>query len=197
MKKISILLLFALLACLFISAQQGVAINTDGSSPHASAMLEIKSTNKGLLIPRMTSSERGAIVSPALGLLVYETTSNSIWAFNGIAWVQLGGSLQWTTNGTNIYNSNSGNVGVGTSTPASKFHLMGNMLMGNSNPVIQFQQAGTDMGFIQFSQFTLGILHFIRLRNAAAKDQLRGHRMVHPRGSSGATFPATPEPLPN
>lgn len=46
-------------------------------------------------------------------------------------------------------------------------------------------------------QFTLGILHFVRMRNAAAKDQLRTQRMTHPRGSSGATFPAQAEPLPN
>lgn len=47
------------------------------------------------------------------------------------------------------------------------------------------------------SQRTLGILHFVRMRNAAAREQLRTHRMLHPPGSSGATFPARPEPLPN
>lgn len=142
MKKISTLLLSALLACLFISAQQGVAINTDGSSPHASAMLEIKSTNRGLLIPRMTSGERGAIVSPALGLLVYETTTNAIWAFNGTIWIQLGGGSQWATNGSNIYNTNSGNVGIGTSSPTSRLTVDGNMLVKNGNIVIDDPFAG-------------------------------------------------------
>ncbi len=47
------------------------------------------------------------------------------------------------------------------------------------------------------NQFTLGILHFVRMRAAAAKDQLRNYRTTHPRGASGATFPATPEALPN
>ena len=47
------------------------------------------------------------------------------------------------------------------------------------------------------NQLTLGILHFVRLRHAAAKQQLATWRTTHPRGSSGATFPATPEPLPN
>jgi hypothetical protein len=47
------------------------------------------------------------------------------------------------------------------------------------------------------SQHTLGILHFVRMRNAAVREQLRGYRIQHPRGASGATFPARPEPLPN
>jgi hypothetical protein len=46
------------------------------------------------------------------------------------------------------------------------------------------------------SQLTLGILHFVRMRNAAARDQLRALRQTHPRGASGATFPASAEPLP-
>jgi len=47
------------------------------------------------------------------------------------------------------------------------------------------------------SQFTLGILNFVKLRNTAARDQLRTLRATYPRGSSGATFPATPEKLPD
>jgi hypothetical protein len=46
------------------------------------------------------------------------------------------------------------------------------------------------------SQFTLGIIHFVKMRNTAAREQLRGYRTAHPRGSSGATFPAAPEKLP-
>jgi hypothetical protein len=46
------------------------------------------------------------------------------------------------------------------------------------------------------SQHTLGILHFIRMRHDNAREQLRSLRAQHPRGSSGATFPATLEPLP-
>jgi hypothetical protein len=47
------------------------------------------------------------------------------------------------------------------------------------------------------NQFTLGIYHFIVMRNMSARDQLRTLRATHPRGSSGATFPATLEALPN
>ena len=55
---------------LFVSKAQ-VGINTDGSVPDASAMLDVKSTTSGLLIPRMTAADRDNIASPATGLLVY------------------------------------------------------------------------------------------------------------------------------
>jgi hypothetical protein len=53
-----------------------VSINTDGSSPDGSAMLDVKSSDKGLLAPRMTSAQRDAISTPAEGLLITCTDCN-------------------------------------------------------------------------------------------------------------------------
>ena len=64
---ISFAILF-LLAVTSVVAQVG--INSDNSSPNSSAMLDVKSTTKGLLPPRMTFEERNAIVNPAEGLSV-------------------------------------------------------------------------------------------------------------------------------
>ena len=75
-----------------LSAQVGsVGINNDGSSPESSAMLDVKSTTKGLLIPRMTSAERNAIVAPAKSLLVYDNDTRSFWYFDTTpgVWVEL------------------------------------------------------------------------------------------------------------
>jgi len=66
-----------------------VAVNNDKSLPDTSAMLDIKSTTKGILIPRMTSTQRTAIASPAKGLLVYDSTTTSFWFYNGGAWTNL------------------------------------------------------------------------------------------------------------
>ena len=65
---------------LFISltAHSQVAINAAGAAPDGSAMLDITSINQGLLIPRMTTSRRTSIISPAHGLLVFDTTVNSL-----------------------------------------------------------------------------------------------------------------------
>ncbi|MFK5855186.1 MAG: fibrobacter succinogenes major paralogous domain-containing protein [Bacteroidota bacterium] len=80
MKKISILLLIILMGFLSIRAQ--IAINTDGSVADNSAMLDIKSTTKGVLLPRMTNIQIQTIVSPADGLLVYSTDDSQIYCFN-------------------------------------------------------------------------------------------------------------------
>ena len=67
-----------------ISASAQVAINSDNAIPDPSAMLDIKSTNKGLLIPRLDSAQRVAIAGPASGLLVYQTNGvDGFYFFNG------------------------------------------------------------------------------------------------------------------
>lgn len=72
---------------------QGVGINNDNTDPSPSAMLDVKSTNKGLLIPRMSSAQRAAIASPAKGLMVFDNQTNSFWYHNGTVWTQfLGGT---------------------------------------------------------------------------------------------------------
>ncbi|MEQ9305742.1 MAG: hypothetical protein RJQ14_17645, partial [Marinoscillum sp.] len=57
------------------------------ASPDASAAFEISSTEKGLLIPRMTAAERDAISSPATGLLIYNTDDNEINKYDGSNWL--------------------------------------------------------------------------------------------------------------
>jgi hypothetical protein len=58
-------------------------------TPHSSAILDIASTNKGVLLPRMTTSQINAISTPAEGLEVYNTTLKKKCFFNGTAWQQL------------------------------------------------------------------------------------------------------------
>jgi hypothetical protein len=83
----TIILQIILFFLFFETIAQGAAINTDGSSAHASAILDIKSTSKGLLIPRRTKAQRDAIVSPAEGLFIYQTdNSPGFYLYNGTAW---------------------------------------------------------------------------------------------------------------
>ena len=65
-----------------ISAQN-VAINNTGDNPHASAILDVASTSKGVLVPRMNTQSRVMIVNPAQSLLVYDTDTRSFWFFDG------------------------------------------------------------------------------------------------------------------
>jgi len=61
---------------------QNVGISVDGSTPDNSAMLDIKSTSGGLLIPRMTKSQRDAISSPATSLIIYQTDNTPGFYYN-------------------------------------------------------------------------------------------------------------------
>jgi len=119
-------LLFVLLFPLTIFAQVG--INT--TTPHASSMLDITATDKGLLIPRIAIPNLNAaapVTTPATSLVVYNTnaaTGIGFYYWDGSKWTPLGnGTSHWTKTGNDIYNNNSGNVGVGTSAPTNKFHI--------------------------------------------------------------------------
>ena len=66
----------------------GIAINTTNSNANVSSVLDITSNDKGILIPRMTESQKIAIIAPATGLLVYQTdgAAPGFCFFNGISW---------------------------------------------------------------------------------------------------------------
>lgn len=60
------------------------------STANSSAVLDVRSTTKGMLPPRMTTAQRTAIASPATGLLVYDTDTLTVWQYNGTGWVEVG-----------------------------------------------------------------------------------------------------------
>lgn len=89
MKKI--LLVFASLfafVCLSIGqSDRGVAINTSGDVAHPSAILDVESTTKGFLPPRLTESQRDDMPAPAEGLVIYNLTSRCLNFYDGDEWI--------------------------------------------------------------------------------------------------------------
>lgn len=82
-------ILFVALLLTGVSNAQNVGINTNGATPDPSAILDVSSSSKGLLTPRMTQSERNAISSPATGLLIYQTDNTpGFYYYDGTSWVQ-------------------------------------------------------------------------------------------------------------
>jgi hypothetical protein len=70
--------------------QAGMLVSLEAlGTPTTSAILEVKSTTKGFLPPRMTTTEKNAIATPATGLMVYDTTLNLISVYNGTTWITL------------------------------------------------------------------------------------------------------------
>src|SRR5689334_11340414 len=80
---------------------QNLAINTDGSKANPNAIVDIKSSTKGLLIPRMTTAQR-MLIPQTNGLLVYDTQTNSFWYSNGVNWQSMTATTSsdaWLTTG--------------------------------------------------------------------------------------------------
>jgi hypothetical protein len=103
-----ILLIFTLFLISSTSAQTGIGT----TAPNASAKLEVASTDKGFLLPRMTATQRGNIPSPANGLLVYQTDGVAGFYVNtGTAavptWTRV--NMDWTRTGNDIAYS-AGNI---------------------------------------------------------------------------------------
>jgi hypothetical protein len=146
---------------------QNIGINADGSAPDANAMLDIKASNKGLLIPRTSTTSRIAIPNTK-GLLVYDTTLSSFWYNDGANWQQIsnGAALNGTVNylpkftGTNtVGNSqivdNGQFVGIGTTNPTAGLNIIhdggiiakGDTLSANS---YSLTETGTGAKFIWY-----------------------------------------------
>jgi len=121
---------------------QGVGINETGAAPDPSAVLDVFSTTKGMLIPRVTLSERNAIVLPAAGLMVYQTDDTAGFYFNAgtpvsVNWQLVGFNAvapsQWISSGDNIY-YNDGYIGIGTNSPTASLNVNnGNIRIINGN----------------------------------------------------------------
>jgi hypothetical protein len=120
MKKIFFFLFFTF-CFVFKNYSQSVAINTTGASANTSSLLDISTSTKGILIPRMTLVERDAITTPANGLLIYQTNNIiGFYFYNGTAWRLVGNEsqLEKITEGANTGyrilgrdTANHGNIG--------------------------------------------------------------------------------------
>jgi len=106
-----------------LPATAGANVSIGTSAAVASAILDVNSTAKGALLPRMTGAEAEAISSPATGLIIYCNNANGsvitsvgLWNYNGTAWV---------TAGAKPYQVLTGNL-TQTSTGAPTFTILGN-----------------------------------------------------------------------
>ena len=115
MKKL--LILFAIFTT-FATMAQSVGINADGSAANTSAMLDVSSTTKGLLPPRMTTVQRDAISSPAEGLVIYNTTTKGLEFKSSTGWVSLTTISVGTIGGSSNANAATITSGVLSLTPA-------------------------------------------------------------------------------
>ena len=107
--KIQSFIVFCMITSLSF-AQIGIGT----TNPDASSVLDMTSTTQGVLIPRMTTTQRAAITTPALGLQVYDTDSKSVWSYNGAAWTEgTGGPGKFIEGAATDIAYYDGRVGIG------------------------------------------------------------------------------------
>ncbi|WP_298139791.1 hypothetical protein [Flavobacterium sp.] len=136
MRKIILFTITILLTQMVAFSQVGIGT----TSPNASSMLDITSSNSGLLIPRMTEAQKLAIVSPATGLLIFQTNVVSgFWYYNGTTWTTFSASSGWNL---------TGNAGTNPAT---------NFIGTTDNSNVVFRRNNTRAGLINTTNTSFGI----------------------------------------
>lgn len=144
-----------------LHAQTGIGTTT----PNASAKLEIAATDKGFLLPRMTSAQRGNITSPANGLLVYQTDGvvgfyvntgtavSPVWTRVNMDWVRTGNDIAYTAG--NI--STTGTLTGGNSSTSSISGFVANVASVSANYSITAADNGKIIQSTSSSAITITI----------------------------------------
>jgi len=118
--------LFVLLFSISFASFAQVGIGT--TTPDASSALEVNATDKGFLMPRMTTAQRTAIASPVMGLQAYDTDTKSVWTFDGTDWKEGdGGAGKFVDGATPDIAYYDGKVGIGLNafSDAHKLYVKG------------------------------------------------------------------------
>ncbi|MCO5257707.1 MAG: hypothetical protein M9926_13225 [Lentimicrobium sp.] len=113
---------------------QGVAINETNAPPDPSAMLDVESTTKGFLPPRLTSSQRAAIAAPSSGLVVFDTDFNALFVMTGEGWMRVDAGEKWLKDDDNNLTYSLGKVGIGVNYPDAELEVNGQIKINGGGP---------------------------------------------------------------
>ena len=173
MKKIITLFVLNILFIANIFAQGVVISDNAGDTPNSNSMLEIKSSDKGLLIPRMTTANRISIASPPVGLLVYDKTVGSFFIYGKdeegtSSWIDLSTNAGlWSYSSSKVYLTNTAyNVGIGTTEPGGKLVIQAD---GNANAEDNLFEVKDKAGNTVFAISSVGTQVYIQDGSKGAK----------------------------
>ena len=145
-KQLCILVTLFMATIVNLNAQVGIGT----TSPAASSILDVTSTTRGVLVPRMTATQRGAIGTPAEGLMVYQTDAAiGLWMYIGGAWTRLASTADLLTFGQSTgFAANTGGAIIavllgGTNIPLPDAQNLGpNVTVNGADNVFTVTQAG-------------------------------------------------------
>lgn len=164
---------FSFIVGILLSVQAFAQTGIGTTTPNASAKLEVAATDKGLLIPRLTSAQKDAILSPANGLLVYQTDavagfyvnsgtpSSKVWTRVNMDWTRTGNDIAYTVGnisttgaltGGNISTSSISGFAANVATISANYSLTatdnGKVLQSTSSSAITITiPSGLPIGF--------------------------------------------------
>jgi hypothetical protein len=186
MKSTSIILFFLLLSHLLQA--QSLSINTDGSTASSSALLDVKSTTRGLLIPRLTKAQKNAIPTPATSLLIYQTGpdstgfyyyQNSQW--NWITDNKKSDSSYWGLHGNNNTTppaaANNAPINYATDTYLGTFQPEDVSFVAGGNELVRLKQVSQG-GLIGFSNRNPEYGLDMRLSDPNPQSDIVGMRII-------------------
>ena len=162
--KRKLFITFICIVCSAMLVAQSVSINTP--TPDSTAILEVKSNTKGVLLPRTSTISRLAILNPAKGLVLYDSTAAGFYFYNGAQWTPLGSGSSgspWLISNSDIYSGNTGNIGIGTFIPPEKLtvqtlnNTMGISHRGENGNIRATSMGGTSAGIGTFSHTNMRI----------------------------------------
>lgn len=137
---------------------QGISINETNDPPDPSAMLDVESTTKGFLPPRLTSTQRAAILSPASGLLVFDTDYNALFLNTGEGWMQVDAGEKWLKDEDNNLTYNLGKVGIGVNYPDAELEINGQVRITGGEPGFGRVLTSDDQGTASWQNSPMSIL---------------------------------------
>lgn len=157
-------LLFLAMSMALTALAQGVKISPSGGQPDPSAGLEVDFTNKGFLLPRITTVQRNAIVNPATGLQIYNTTTNCLEIYLSSQWQSVICQCNVFPSANFTYSPALPGLGqtVSFNAPASGVSYLWSFPSGSipnstaQNPTVSWSNAGTYWVVLQVTDLVSG-----------------------------------------
>jgi hypothetical protein len=170
---------------LFVTAMGFAQVGIGTTTPDASSALDVTATNKGFLMPRLTTAQRTAISSPATGLQVYDTDTDTFWYYNGATWTENLGGGKFVDGATSDIAYYDGKVGIGINNTSHKLHVNSASTLSTTNTAARVDATYSGTGT---SSATYGVASYVTNSSTGTVSYAIGTQGIINNQNSGGTI---------